>query len=118
MCTRVVKDTKNIHSKPLVSTNDGYILPCCWADNCQKVRTRDFSELTKEHLKIDNVDSIEEIIESNEWIEFFRVLTEEPENAPITCKEKCDSNRPDQLKKEVTKDTKVSYSYKNPRVTE
>ena len=47
------------------NSEGGYILPCCWCD--QPERTKEFASLTQEKFKITNVDSIESILESDEW---------------------------------------------------
>ena len=46
--------------------------------------------INKEHLKISNVDSVEEIIFSDEWIEFFDMLKNRPEEWPKICIKICD----------------------------
>jgi|TARA_B100001094_G_scaffold329155_1_gene391265 hypothetical protein len=66
---------------------DGYLLPCCWVDH--PTRIGQFKILTKDKFKLSNVDSIESIIESEEWQEFFDVLINKPEEAPETCKHYC-----------------------------
>jgi len=66
----------------------GFIMPCCW---CAGMVFRDdgLESLTKDHLKLSNVDSVEQIISSKEWNEFFKVLKEQPEDAPQICKLVC-----------------------------
>ena len=55
--------------------NSGHILPCCFADG-----DRDkFKSLMPEHLKVKNVETIEDIITSDEWAEFFDGLMNYPE---------------------------------------
>ena len=64
----------------------GWLLPCCWAD------TKDwpgFEKLLQDHLKVENVDSIEDILFSDEWDEFYHNLVEHPVKAPPVCKKKC-----------------------------
>lgn len=65
----------------------GYLLPCCWTQN--EFREKYISQLTQEKFHFSNVNSIEEIVNSPEWTEFYRVLLEEPENAPKVCKNYC-----------------------------
>lgn len=64
----------------------GYIVPCCWADSST---FEGMESLMKPHLHIDNVDSVEDIILSEEWDEFFDVLTNKPKEAPLICKKYC-----------------------------
>ena len=47
--------------------------------------------LYKERLKIDNVDSIEEIIFSDEWINFFDVIENKEDEWPDICLKVCDN---------------------------
>lgn len=68
----------------------GYLLPCCWCAN--EIGFPQLKEITKEKFKISNANSIEEIVNSEEWVEFYRVLREEPEKAPSICKNFCRSN--------------------------
>ena len=66
----------------------GRMLPCCWfwqTDN----KHLSFSELTKDKFHISNIDRVEDVINSKEWIEFHRMLKENPENAPDICKKHC-----------------------------
>jgi|TARA_R110000823_G_scaffold310060_1_gene434749 hypothetical protein len=54
--------------------NSGHILPCCFADG-----DRDrFKLLMPEHLKVKNVESIEDIVTSPEWLKFFDGLMNYP----------------------------------------
>ena len=69
------------------NSEGGYILPCCWCD--QPKRIKQFAILTQEKFKITNVDSIDSIVESDEWQEFFNMLINRPEEAPETCKKYC-----------------------------
>ena len=68
--------------KPCTYDANGYLLPCPWAD-------KKFP-LALEKFHISNVeDPIIDIFQSEEWIEFYRVLQEEPNNAPDLCKLLC-----------------------------
>jgi len=62
-------------------------MPCSWCASI--IRDEELKSLVKDHLKISNVDSVEQIINSKEWNEFFRVLKEQPEDAPQICKLLC-----------------------------
>ena len=70
----------------------GYILPGCYT----RVNIGDdpkhglISTLYKEELKIDNVDSIEEIIFSDEWRDFFDVIENKQDAWPEICLKVCD----------------------------
>ena len=77
--------------KPYALSSLGYLLPCCWCD--KRLSASDEQEGWKKFkdpaLHIDKVESVEEILESKVWQEFWRVLEEEPDNAPPTCKRYC-----------------------------
>lgn len=62
---------------------EGYILPCCMSDHGA------IPQLWKEHLKIENVDSVDEILNSKEWISFFEMLRNNPNKSPSVCKRFC-----------------------------
>ena len=60
------------------------VLPCC------VIKSVD-NELLKKmfDMKLSNFKDIKDIMESKEWKEFYRILEEEPQNAPATCKAFC-----------------------------
>ena len=41
-------------------------LPCCWSDYYQD----QIPELTQKHLKLENIESVEDIVNPNEWKRF------------------------------------------------
>ena len=65
---------------------EGHLLPCCW---CYDRKDPELKELQKEHLKIENVESIDEILLSDEWLKFSNTLANDPLNAPETCWKYC-----------------------------
>lgn len=54
-------------------TARGYILPCCWADRPELFES-DMKDLVKEKFKLINVKNIEDVIESDEWTQFYDKL--------------------------------------------
>jgi MoaA/NifB/PqqE/SkfB family radical SAM enzyme len=78
-------------AKQLGHSATGYLLPCCWLDpsSSREQEFDDTKDLFQDHLKIENVDTIEEILFSDEWINFFKVLVTDPENAPSSCQRRC-----------------------------
>jgi hypothetical protein len=70
-------------------TATGYLLPCCECDSVKNEQA--FSELGffDESLKVSNVETIQKIIISSQWMSFHRMLIEAPENAPDVCKKFC-----------------------------
>ena len=59
----------------MVSTS--YLLPCCWCDLKSTFDGKQgaLSELVKEHLHIDKVNSIDEVLDTPEWKNFHKVIT-------------------------------------------
>lgn len=77
----------------------GYLLPCCWADQID--RRLEFKSLLQKKFRLDKVESIEEIINSDEWQSFYRGLLEDPNNAPSVCKNYCKSGYNNKIEKNV-----------------
>lgn len=74
----------------------GWLLPCCWLDPNQEVlKTNDvnINALFTDDLKLENVDSIEEILFSDAWLNFNEVLLGPYENVPKICKLNCSSQK-------------------------
>ena len=72
----------------------GYLLPCCWTDGVP-----DFFHFYDESLYIDNNETVEDILNSKTWQEFYHMLENEPDRAPALCKRQCT-----QLKTNPTRD--------------
>lgn len=66
----------------------GYLLPCCWWD---KPNILEISNLFKEKFKIENVESIEQILKSAEWINFYSNL--KSGTGPKICQVYCSKNK-------------------------
>ena len=66
----------------------GHILPCCYIDG---VHDRDsmIESLFADHLKIESNDNVLQIFASDEWVEFFSMLMDRPEQAPKKCWAHC-----------------------------
>ncbi len=85
--TTYVDEKKVTNVREIAYVNSGYLLPCCWIDgehNIQYVKS-----LLKEKLKVENVEKIEDIITSEEWIDWFDVLINRPEEAKEVCYQYC-----------------------------
>lgn len=63
-------------------TARGYILPCCWWDRPDLFNS-EIKDLVQEKFKLTNVDSVAEILESNEWKKFYANLADS--KAPSLC---------------------------------
>ena len=79
------KDTTDVGHSPL-----GFLTPCCYTCVNSPEKHKGISQLYKEHLKISNVDSVDEIIFSEELLEFFDMLKNRPEDWPDICIKICD----------------------------
>lgn len=62
----------------------GHLVPCCWVD-----QDPDFEHFYDESLYIDNNETVEEILNSKTWQQFYHMLENNPELAPETCKRQC-----------------------------
>jgi len=76
-------------NKALAFTATGYIVPCCWVDNEQGWKDKTLSKFYNKSLHLNNNDSIEDIINSETWYDWFIMLKSKPENAPFVCKQYC-----------------------------
>lgn len=72
----------------------GWILPCSWVSpNLNNPEEKITQDLFNESLKIENVDSIEDILFSDEWLSFFEIIREgNIEKLPKPCKKYCVNN--------------------------
>lgn len=82
---------KCLVDKQITYSATGYLLPCCWCDNSnedmQEFKALGFFE---DHLKVDNVNHISEILLSDEWTDFFEILaTHNISSIPKVCKKFC-----------------------------
>ena len=79
--------------------NRGYLLTCCYCDQKRVLETTQFKKLLKVS-KLSEVDSIEDIIFSDEWREFEENLRTE-KNIPKVCIEHCKDRGDDNIKRET-----------------
>ena len=79
------ENTTDVGHSPL-----GFLTPCCYTCVNSPEKHKGISQLYKEHLKISNVDGVDEIIFSEEWLEFFDMLKNRPEDWPDICIKICD----------------------------
>lgn len=82
-------DPKCLKGFEIAYSATGFILPCCYADN---KNISDFSMLMEDKLKLDNNNDVYDIIESKQWLEFFNMLINTPDEAPRACKYYCNHN--------------------------
>jgi hypothetical protein len=88
---------KCVEGKSFALNSQGYLLPCCWTDPLRKLKSNydgnldGMDSLFKEELNIENVDTISDIILSDEWIDFFNKLINET-SVPKICTKYCGDN--------------------------
>jgi hypothetical protein len=58
---------------PLGTTSRGYLIPCCYWDRIDLFNS-EISDLVQEKFRLDNIISIESILSSEEWIDFYAKL--------------------------------------------
>ena len=80
---------ENGNTQCLGHSAEGFLVPCCWMDAYPNQRGFAQDIFFQDKLKISNVDNIFEIIQSEEWLDFYELLLAEPEKAPQVCQEQC-----------------------------
>lgn len=65
-------------------SSTGYVLPCCWCDTAFILEDEDFAPIVQDKFKLDNVEDISEIVESKEWVEFYKF-----KKIPVVCQRYC-----------------------------
>jgi hypothetical protein len=90
----IVLKPKCAKGKSFALNAEGYLLPCCWTDPLRKLKSNydgnmdGMGDLFKEELKIENVNTVEDIILSTEWLDFFNGLTKGT-SVPKICMKYC-----------------------------
>lgn len=79
-------------SEGYAHTSTGHLVPCCHVDYTNNVDPL-YLDLLKEELKLENNESVEDILLTDEWIAFAEAVikgyTENLEHAPACCLHKC-----------------------------
>jgi len=88
-------------SRALSFSNTGHVLPCCWLNTC--IEEKGVENLFDNKNHIDN-NTVENIINSKDWNDFFETLKNNPSKAPLTCKRFCSNNVNDN-----PEETKIRY---------
>ena len=71
---------------------EGYLTPCCWIDGFLKDRGISQDIFYQEKFLISNNESIKDITQSQEWVDFYIMLQKEPDKAPPVCHKMCSEN--------------------------
>ena len=92
-------------------TNRGHLIPCCYCDEQWALETPQLKKLTNVS-KVSEVNDIEEILFSKEWMEFEEDLrTENWSEIPKICIHHCQERGDDNIKTET-------YIYKGNKIGE
>ena len=88
------------NSKEMGFSSEGYLLPCCWCELTWWHKPEDRESLGKfyqEHLHIDRINSIEDVLKDKVWTDFYDILENEPEKAPPNCWKYCGGERTNKM---------------------
>ena len=80
---------KGKESKDYAYSAKGFILPCCWCDTITPQSDPELNKLFNPNLYLSNVDSVDEVILSDEWLNFKKSITIDYDKAPKVCKRYC-----------------------------
>ena len=69
----------------------GWYLPCCWIDTNHNHLKENYMNLWDAELHISTGISPREVLNSNQWKNFFKKIFQSPKNASETCKYYCGS---------------------------
>lgn len=71
--------------------SEGFLLPCCWLDMINKTSVDELKALGMydEELKLSNNNKVEDIINSDQWKNFRKILKHNPQCALQRCKDMC-----------------------------
>ena len=84
---------KGTESKDYAYSAKGFILPCCWCDTITPQSDPELNKLFNPNLHLSNVDSIDEVLLSDEWLNFKKSITKDYDKAPDVCKRYCGTNQ-------------------------
>lgn len=84
---------------PLAVTNRGHLIPCCRCDIPHTINDPEFQKLLSVS-KISEVDHIDEILLSDEWIQFYNNLKNN--KGPKACFDVCRADKTEKNKLRVT----------------
>lgn len=78
-------------NRDLAYTTTGHLTPCCWVNT--EFNEHYLRQILSPKMQINNFNSVEEILTSRPWINFFKMLKENPQAAPRVCKRYCGFNK-------------------------
>lgn len=74
------------NNRPMGHQSTGYVLPCCWMHGDVESK---YPILCNEETKLENNESIDDILNSDSYKEFYRILIEDQQKAYPICWERC-----------------------------
>ena len=89
---KCVIKSENGRTASLGHSAEGYLTPCCWIDGFLEDRGISQDIFYQEKFLISNNESIKDITQSKEWIDFYTILQKEPDKAPPVCYKMCSDN--------------------------
>jgi len=69
--------------------NTGHLSPCCWIDGYDIQTSEDYRQFFTEEMKVKNNDSIQKILDTKVWVDFYQMLRDRPLEAPKVCWQYC-----------------------------
>lgn len=81
------RDDSLARMPPAFSAN-GYFFPCCWMEKTEYVE-KNIHNLFDEELKITNIESVDEVFNSEQWKKFYMTMLFDPNNICDVCKIMC-----------------------------
>jgi|TARA_B100000902_G_scaffold219541_1_gene208550 hypothetical protein len=75
--------------RQMAFTSTGFVVPCCWIDSPGGRKDATLKQFYQKDMHIDNFDSIDDIIDSPLYKDWFDMLVNKPELAPNYCKHFC-----------------------------
>ena len=78
-----------LEAQSLGHSAQGHITPCCFIDAYPQKRGVAQDIFYQDKFKISNVKNIKEITQSKEWVEWYLMLQQHPDQSPKVCWKVC-----------------------------
>ena len=114
-----IKDNWNLSPRCLSGdrspayVNSGHISPCCWVDGDPNQKEEGYKELFTDDMKLDNFETVDKVFLSDQWVDFFSMLKNNPKAAPNICWKHCGHFVTVEGQKTAMRDIFNSEQYKN-----
>ena len=70
--------------------SNGWLLPCCWLDSPAYKEELSKHGLYNESLKLENNNSVYDIVNSDEWVKFIDLVSNgDYDSTPEKCRRQC-----------------------------